>query len=176
MKIVLRKAASFFAKICRDPHAAFEVGGALLRGSWYILRYSVFNKRISIAFPFRAYGPVILKGPGYISIEKGCAAYLNMFDGLTIVTLNGRARVSIGRKSRMGGLTIRCSDGVHIGGEFMTSASLIQDSIMLNPPGRGSYANAASLKPLPVTLGNNVWLCGQAAILRGSRIGNDSVV
>jgi maltose O-acetyltransferase len=172
----LKQMASLVAKACRDPLSAIDVGAALARGTWYILRYSLFNKRIRIGFPFRAFGPVTLKGPGYISIEKGCGAYSNMFDGLTIVTLNDRARVTIGKKSRMGGLTIRCANNVRIGGKLLTSASLIQDSIMVNPPRQRSFANAASLRPLPVSIGNNVWLCGQASILRGSRIGNDTVV
>jgi acetyltransferase-like isoleucine patch superfamily enzyme len=58
----------------------------------------------------------------------------------------------------------------------MTSASLIQDSIMLNSIGNESSAFAASKTPLPISIGNNVWLCGQVSILQGSQIGNDSVV
>ena len=176
MNALLRKIRARVVKICRNPLFAMSVAWALLRGSWYIVRYSLFNNRIKIAFPFLAFAPVVLKGPGFISIDKGCSAHLNVFDGLTIITFGSRAKVFIGKKCGLGGLTIRCSSRVQIGCKCMTATSLIQDSIIINPARKGSFANAASMKPLPVSIGNNVWLGGQSCVLRGSRIGNDCVL
>ena len=173
----LRRTASLVRKVLRDPEAAVRVGKALLRGSWYIARYSLFSRRIKISFPFRAYARVTLKGPGAISIGEGCSAYLNVFDGLTVVTLAEGARVSIGKRCGLGGLTIRCSTSVSLGDHCLAANSLVQDGFMANqrtwdPSEEGDRIPA----PQPIVIGNNVWLCGQSCVLRGARIGDDSVL
>ena len=170
----LRRTGSLVGKAYRDPKTAFRVGKALLRGAWYIARYSLFSRRIKISFPFKAYARVTLKGPGSISIGKGCSAYLNVFDGLTVVTLSEGARVSIGERCGLGGLTIRCSTSVTLGDNCLAANSLVQDGFMVNQNQAG-YGDRIPA-PQPIVLGNNVWLCGQSGVVRGSRIGDDCVL
>jgi len=117
-----------------------------------------------------------LNGPGRISIGKGCSVYLNVFDGLSIVTLTARAVVSIGAKCGLAGLTIRCADHVRMGNDCFTSASFIQDTITINSKNPGPTAQAPSMAPKPISIGRNVWLGGQCGILGGSVIGNDCVL
>ena len=174
MRNLLRRTASLARKAWDDPHTAVRVGKALLRGSWYIVRYSLFSRRIKISFPFKAYAPVTLKGPGTISIGKGCSVYWNVFDGLTVVTLAKEARVSIGKRCGLGGLTIRCSSSVTLGDNCLAANSLVQDGLMVNQKQAG-YADRIPA-PQPIVIGDNVWLCGQSGVVRGSRIGNDCVL
>ena len=177
MKNLLRRQVSLALKAWNDPKTAVRVGKALLRGTWYIARYSLFSKRIKISFPFKAYAPVTLKGPGTISIGKGCSVYWNVFDGLTVVTLAKEARVSIGERCGLGGLTIRCSTSVTLGNNCLAANSLIQDGFMVNQGQEGYEAIGNKIPvPQPIALGNNVWLCGQSGVVRGSRIGDDCVL
>jgi acetyltransferase-like isoleucine patch superfamily enzyme len=167
---------TLFLKIIRAPETAMTVGFAILRGTWYILRYSLFKGNIRIGFPFKVYAPVTLKGPGKITIGKGCSVYMNVFDGLTIVTLTPQARVSIGRGCGLAGLTIRCAGRIEMGNECLTAASIIQDSMTVNSAPDGPGARAESMKPKPISIGDNSWLGGQCCVLRGSRIGKYCVV
>jgi acetyltransferase-like isoleucine patch superfamily enzyme len=118
---------------------------------------------------------VSVSGPGRVWIEGGCAVRPNMFRGLSIVTLAPEAEVRIGRNCDLGGLTIICGDRVTLGEQCMTACSLVQDTLLCHdvaPRGGSATGNYRA----PVTLGRNVWLGGQAAVLPGTLLGDDSVM
>jgi len=150
---------------------------AILRGTAYILYYRLFRKNVKIKFPFLAFAEVSIIGPGKVFIDKGCHAQKNVFRGLTIVTRSVDSSVSIGAKSLLGGLTIRCHERIELGKKTMTAISLLQDSLFYNSDNVSSQVDTnISLRPNPVILVANVWLGPDSIILGGSRIGNDSVL
>ena len=150
---------------------------AILRGTAYILYYRVLRKNVKIGFPFLAFARVTIIGPGRVFIDKGCHAQKNVFRGLTIITRSVDSLVSIGAKSLLGGLTIRCHDRIELGKKTMTAVSLLQDSLFFHSDVVSSRVVAnLSLRPAPVIIGNNVWLGPECIVLGGSRIGNDGVL
>jgi acetyltransferase-like isoleucine patch superfamily enzyme len=84
------------------------------------------------------------------------------------------AKITIGERCNLGGMTVRCQDLVTIGDRVMTAVSLIQDFVF--PPEKNgdflqTFQNAA-----PVIIGNNVWISTQSTVLSGTDIGDDSVL
>lgn len=149
-----------------------------LRGTLYVVWYRYLKRMALIRFPFLAYAPVRIVGPGRVFIDERCTVTYNIHEGLTIVTLSPEARVSIGQGCDLGGLIIRCRNSVSLGDKVMTAACLIQDSIL---------ADGLSLSPLaeryrhdsdgqPISIGNHVWLSSMSAVLSGSVIGDESVL
>jgi acetyltransferase-like isoleucine patch superfamily enzyme len=150
---------------------------AITRGTAYILYYAVFRKNVKICFPFLAFTKVSIIGPGTVFIDKRCSVRKNGFRGLAIVTHSVDSSVSIGAKSMLGGLTIRCHERIELGKETMTAASLIQDSLFYNADDVSSQVDVnISLRPNPVIIGTNVWLGPKNVVLGGSKVGNDSVL
>jgi acetyltransferase-like isoleucine patch superfamily enzyme len=150
---------------------------ALLRGCWYIVYYRFSRRDVHIGFPFKAFAPVRIFGPGSVIIGRHCAALNNVFRGLTIVTLSETSRVNIGQGGHLGGLTIRCRNSVTIGDRIMTAISLVQDESLIHLHAQAQGVN--NLQPpeaKTVAIGNNVWLGGDSIILGNSRIGSDCVV
>jgi acetyltransferase-like isoleucine patch superfamily enzyme len=155
---------------------AASVLRAIVRGTWYILYFRTASRNVRIGFPFKAFAPVIIDGPGTVTLGKNCAALPNVFRGLTIVTLSENARVSIGNNGHLGGLTIRCRNSVIIGDRVMTAVSLIQDDFIVNRDEADKRLRHDRIKSGAVVLGNNVWLGGDSILLPGAKIGDDDVV
>lgn len=150
---------------------------AIVRGTAYIMYYQVFRENVKIGFPFLAFAKVTIVGPGTVFIDKGCHAQRNVFRGLTIVTRSVDSLVSIGAKSLLGGLTIRCHENIELGEKTMTAVSLIQDSLFYNADNVSSRVDTnISLRPSPIIIGSNVWLGPESIVLGGSKVGNDSVL
>ena len=151
---------------------------AIIRGSLYILYYSVFNSNVRIGFPFIVYSRVRIDGPGQVTIGKKCTVVENVFRGLSVVTLSPEATVTIGGEGcLLGGLTIRCHKKITIGNNVMTAVSLIQDALFVNNDMNMFLdKNDKHFKSTPITIGNNVWLGGHCCILGGSEIADDCVL
>lgn len=110
-------------------------------------------------------------------IGGSCSIYTNMFDGVTIVTLDPNAEVHIGVNCSLGGVTIRCRERIEIGDRIMAGHSLIQDCMLAECPAAG--ANEVMDREMPsrvIRVGRNVWVGAQSCILCGTTIGDDSVV
>lgn len=160
-----------------NPTGAAGLLKALLRGTFTVFYYRLVNRRVRIAFPFFMYETFRVSGPGKVFIGGSCSIYPNMFDGVSIVTLDQNAEVHIGINCSLGGVTIRCRERIEIGDRIMAGHSLIQDCMLAEWP--AVRANEVVLREKPsraIRIGRNVWVGAQTCILRGTKIGDDSVV
>lgn len=150
---------------------------AVLRGTWYVCFYRLFRRNVTIRFPFKAFARVRIEGPGSVFVDRNCAVHLNVFKGLSIVTLSPEARVRIGARCNLGGLTIRCRTHVSIGDRTMTAVSLVQDTLFLDEE-KARENRVADRFPwaAPVAIGSNVWITMQGIVLGDTRIEDDSVL
>ena len=150
---------------------------ALARGTGYLLYFGLRNRRVKIRFPFKAYAPVTIVGPGRVEIDRHCFVYKNVFKGLQIVTMGEGAEVRIGKRCALGGVAIRCRGRVEIGDQTMTAISLVQDVPFLSP-----RADVTEWEPLNgertrgTRIGRNVWLGAQSMVLGPCSVGKDSVL
>lgn len=155
------------------------------------------NKYIKAVFcvPLAGIKYVILR------LENGkrfSAAFPAIASPLTEITVEGKSELRIGRKLKMhNGAKIRVRKGgkLEIGKNFGMSNGCvvtaydhikIGDNVMLGPNvliydqdhdyrAEGGVA-AMKFKTAPVVIGNNVWIGANTLILRGTTIGDDSVV
>lgn len=86
-----------------------------------------------------------------------------------------KAVIKIGSRSRLNGLTCHCEESIEIGDNCLIGSSIVMDTDFhtFNDPGHILFGNP---KTKPISIGNNVWLCGQATLLKGCRIGHKSVI
>jgi acetyltransferase-like isoleucine patch superfamily enzyme len=160
----------------KSPKKCLDRFYALMRGTYYLTLYRIISNRIRIDFPFYAYAPVTVLGPGTVVIGKSTMILLNNYKGLTIVTESPDSVVNIGEKCLLGGLTIRCRGTVSIGDKVMSALSLIQDSYYGDAIINTQIYKRNSSGHKEISIGNNVWIGAQCIISGGCRIGNDSVL
>lgn len=150
---------------------------ALIRGTFCILCHRASLKNVKIRFPFYVYQKVTIKGIGKVRIGRSCSVYPNDFHGLAIITCTPQAEVTIGSHGSIGGLTIICHVSVTIGECFMSAKSLVQDTLFQHSHEvKSKLKNKEWHRAEPVVIGDNVWLGAQSYVLKGSKIGMDSVL
>lgn len=137
----------------------FFVGKAFFKGCYHIVYYRLLRRNVRIRFPFKAFAPVKICGPGSVFIDKNCSVHYNVFKGLRIVTFSPHAKVVIGRGCSLGGLTVRCHGTMEIGEESMFANSLVQDSLFMEVEKIRSIIKDNRLRSSnPISIGKNVWL------------------
>ena len=137
----------------------------------YKLRYGKrvsFGKNILINHKFR------LKGQGKLIIGNGCNLWAHE-EPNKFLFYSDKAEITIGEGSQLNGVTIHCLEKVVLGDNCLSGSVIIMDTDFhqFHDPAHILYNNP---KSKPVTVGNGVWLCGQCVLLKGSGVGNNSVV
>ena len=164
-------------KAVKNPIRSFRIFKAFLRGLFYIIYYRIIKgNSVRIKFPFWAFYKVKIVGPGSVFIDKNCRVMKNLYQGLTIVTFSKNAKVKIGKKCSLGGLTIYCHHKIEIKDYTMTANSLVQDNLLCHIKMVKSLIKEKVLRPKPVIIGKNVWLGMLSCVLSGSIIGDYSVI
>lgn len=173
---VARHIAKSLGQLAGQPLRSLSLLRAIVRGSWLILYYRLVGANVTIRFPFKAHAKVTITGPGSVFIDANCAAHLNCFKGLSIVTLSPQARVHIGKGCNLGGVTIRCRERVTIGDRTMTAISLIQDSLFSTGDAAPGGADDGRAQTAPIAIGSNVWIAMHCIVLDGTEIPDDCVI
>ena len=156
------------------PVSAFHLAKRLLLGTYCIVWYRLFSKNVRIKFPFFASTKITIIGPGIVLIDRGCTTAINSIDHPTIVTLTPDSVVTIGKDCSLAGMTIRCKNRITIGDRTWLPGALIQDFLFYSDP--NMHLNHSPVKNMPITIGSNVWLAMQAAVLPGAVVGDGSVL
>ncbi|MES1999789.1 MAG: acyltransferase [Pseudomonadota bacterium] len=119
------------------------------------------------------YGAVILgrfrfAGQGSATIQRGCR--------LINVTLHVQGNLHIGANGFLNGTSVVCVDSVTIGNDCLISDAYITDTDFHNiePELRHVPPGAKTIRP--VLIGRNVWIGDRGVVLKGSEIGEDSVI
>lgn len=96
-----------------------------------------------------------------------------------ISTVRANARIAIGNDVGLSGTCIVCAEEVHIGSEVLIGANVLvidTDFHPITPEQRRFCDDESRIPTSPVYIGNNVFVGTGAIILKGVRIGDDSVV
>ena len=175
-KQILLKYVNYIWHLLRRPSEGLSFIMAFVRGTLYIFWYRLTKRKVIIRFPFLCYAKVCICGTGSVLIDRWCTVHMNTFDHLNIMTLSPRASVKIGRNCTLGGLTVRCGNKITIGENVLTAANIIQDVTVCENYRKTDKGASSSKSHIEITIGNDVWLSGQAIILQESRIGEGCVV
>ena len=96
-----------------------------------------------------------------------------MYEGASIVVIKGGV-LSLGRNSYMNASLIQCANSITIGNDCAIAGDvLIQDTDfhpILDEHGKKKAVSK------PIVIGNHVWICAKATILKGVTIGDGAIV
>ena len=136
-----------------------------VRRCWYRLRYRRLRVGRGVRFV------------GRLRLRQGTELVLG--DRTRVrghVIVNGGGRVEVGADSLLNGCWIVSGELVELGEGCLVSDCGITDSDYHNADPRLRHTPALAATRSPVHVGRNVWLGAHALVLKGVRIGDDSLV
>ncbi len=92
------------------------------------------------------------------------------------VIINGGGRVTVGHDTLLNGCWIGSQRSVSVGSWCLISDCSVVDTDYHNLLPRDRHSPLSERAVSPVIIGDNVWIGAQAIVLKGSRLGSDSVV
>jgi len=123
---------------------------------------------------FISNGRISISGPGRVTIGADCNAWARA-EANRLSTHSREAVIEIGANVRLNGAGIQAATRVSVGDDCILGSCTIVDTdyhsveVDRRRPGVGPAT-------APIVIGRNVWIAGQATILKGVTIGDDSVV
>lgn len=170
-----------FFELVLDPHLvvlALKNPGHALREIFAIVHGAVFTQwvrlfcpRVRIGRSLRIYGRLVIRGPGTVTIGNDV-----IINGRTTpFTHRAGASIEVGDRSTLDGTRISCVSAVKIGTDCLIANGRILDTAF-HSARRVAGTPAGPILEAPVEIGNNVWVSLDAALLPGTRIGENSVV
>lgn len=140
-----------------------------------LLKYRLFySQRIKIGKNVIANFRLKISGPGKIEIGDNVNLW-SFAEKTSLLTYSTEAFIRIGNGCRINGATLQARKEITVGEKCLLGSTIIMDNDFHHvDPLRRFEKNDIPTKP--VKIGNNVWLCGQSAVLKGVTIGDNSVV
>ncbi len=116
-------------------------------------------------------GKLRLKGPGSVIFGDD----VTIGDKTDIYTHSAQALVEIGSHCYLNGSRFGCEVGISVG-----SHSIIADARIMDTDFHSIYkerqSSQAPIRAARVAIGNNVWVAAGSAVLKGVRIGDNSII
>lgn len=163
--------SSRWRRALQNPGAALSAVRALAKGAWYKWWYPVRGVRFSAGRRFRVSGSLVVRGPG--TVRFGDDVHVGM--RVTPFTYTAEAVIEVGSGVFLNGARFGSVDRITIGDRCILAECRIMDTNF-----HSLHANrhdaGAPVKVAPVTVGENVWVAADVALLPGTTIGRDSVV
>ncbi|MFZ3137583.1 MAG: acyltransferase [Thermodesulfovibrionales bacterium] len=167
----MRKFYSKIEKAFYHPQDAVELLFTFLKSFWYRIKYEKILKMATFGKRFRVRGKLIIKGPGKVIIGDDVVCD----DRVTPYTHSREAIIRIGNKVFLNGTRFGSAKSITVGSECILADCRIMDTDF-HSLSKDRHSDDAPVKIIPVYIGDNVWIGGQAAILKGVTIGENSVV
>ena len=165
------------AKAIREPGMTVKVALALLRGQYYLLKFRVRGQRVTAGRRFRVTGKLDIRGPGTVIFGDDCAVISSRISPTTPWTHSEGAVIQFGNRVLLTGTRFGCDSRIQVGDWAGLAACHIIDTDFHSLdvyPDRPRYNTRGRTKP--VIIGRNVWVGAGAIVLKGVRIGDNSVV
>ena len=139
---------------------------------WLKLR---LGDRVQFGRNFVANHRLIVRGPGRVVFGDNINAWSHA-EKTVLITYSPDAVITIGDNCRLNGAGIQAYTHVDIGPRCMISSTIMIDTDFHNLDPELRHDPDAPVACAPIVLEENVWVAGQTAILKGVRIGANSVV
>jgi maltose O-acetyltransferase len=142
---------------------------------WLRFYKAKYGQRVEFGRNFVSRGNLVVKGPGRVVFGDNVNAWSHAEKNV-LITFTPEASITIGDSCRLNGAGIQAYRQVRIGPRCILSSTIIVDTDFhpLDPATR--HDPDAPVVCAPIAIGENVWLAGQTAILKGVTIGDNSVV
>jgi acetyltransferase-like isoleucine patch superfamily enzyme len=163
----LKKIKKVVRAIARNPRVFFsELFPMIIRGVGIRIRFWA-NPRVRLGPDLLVQGEFHIFGPGRVTFKRGVQCLTNSFSGVKIVTQTSSAHVLVGEEAMLGGVTIVCTERVEIGRGAILANSYLTDK---------DFPLDEAEKPVPVKIGEDCWISGGCGVLKGTDLGNGSVL
>lgn len=96
-----------------------------------------------------------------------------MYEGASVVVLDG-GHLKVGRNSYMNDGLIQCASNIVIGDDCAIAGSVLIQDTDFHPTLDENGRERPFVKP--ITIGNHVWICAKATILKGVTIGDGAII
>ncbi len=155
---------------------AFAAGLELLRGRYYILKFRLLGRNVIVGRRFRVKGGLDIRGPGTVIFGDDCLVFSTKVAPTTPWTHSREAVIRFGSGVALNGVRMGCIQRIEVGDRAMLAESRITDSDFHPIETCGEHRLNQGGVTKPVVIGRNVWVCMGAMVLKGARIGENSVV
>lgn len=125
----------------------------------------IFGARVSFLSSVRVFGPGIV----YLGDDVICDSKPDFY------THGNKAEIKVGSKSFINGTRFGCSQKISIGEECIIADARMMDTDF-HSLSKNRLDPKSLVKTAPIEIGRNVWIAAGAAILKGVRVGDNSVV
>lgn len=139
-----------------------------------LLRFRLFYPNVKIGRNVIANWKLKISGPGQVVIGDGANLWA-FAEPNQLLTYSREARIEIGANTRINGATLQARQSIVIGVNCLLGSTIVMDNDFHHPdPQLRDDKNQVPTKP--VIIGDNVWLAGQSAVLKGVTISDGAVV
>lgn len=141
--------------------------------SWiWTIRFRLFSRKIKFGKNFVCNWRLKIKGPGFVTFGDNVNLWAHA-EPNQFLTFTPSAQIVIGNSCRLNGVTLQARTSVVVQDQAMIGSAVIMDNDFhgLNPARRNE-----NIPTKPIVIGKNAWVAGQAAILKGVEIGENSVI
>ena len=156
-----------FLQALAEPSHAARVLLALLRGWWVKLSCARFECGRNL----RVFGRLDIQGPGRVVFGDDIRVDMTV----TPWTTTPDAIIRVGSGSFLNGTRFGCARSITVGPRAILADARIMDT-NFHSTSIDRHNPEAPVRTEPVNLGENVWVAGEAGILPGTTIGENSVV
>ncbi len=158
-------------KALDHPADAVSVVIALLRGHWYRFFLPITGQKFKVGDNFRVFGRLRVKGPGSVVFGDGVTI------GMTVTpyTHSNDAVIEVGSRVFLNGTRFGCAKRITIGDDCILAECRIMDT-NFHSVYRERRVEGAPIVERAISIGTNVWVCADAAVLPGTAIGENSVI
>jgi maltose O-acetyltransferase len=139
---------------------------------WY--RF-VRRQRVTFGPGFVCNWRLKLRGPGRIIFEPNVNAWAHAEPNV-LITYHRDCLIRVGTNTRLNGAGLMAARGIEIGANCILGSAILLDTDFHSVDIDRRVNPSARVRTRPIRLADNVWVGGQAAILKGVHIGENSVV
>jgi acetyltransferase-like isoleucine patch superfamily enzyme len=164
------------SRAAANPGLAIRVAWALGRGFYYRVKFRLTGQRVQIGRYFRVVGRLEVRGPGTVIIGNRCSVVSSRLAPTTIFTHAPGAVVCLGDQVLLTGTRFGCESRIEVGDMSGLSDARLMDTDFhaLEVYDQPRYNTSGATKP--IIIARNAWIGAGSMVLKGVRIGENSVV
>ncbi|GHO48516.1 acyltransferase [Ktedonospora formicarum] len=135
----------------------------------------LWGKRVQFGPGFISNGRLQIKGPGRVIFGANVNTWAHKEPNV-LITYSSSVVIQIGDNTRLNGAGLMAACGITLGRDCLIGSAVVADTDFHSIDWDRRTNPDARVRSAPVTIGNNVWLAGQTAVLKGVTIGDNSIV
>jgi len=132
-------------------------------------------KRIKFGKNFICKWDIKIKGPGKVMFRDNVNAWTNS-EPNSFETYSKNAIIKIGVNTRLNGAQFQSRESIEVGDDCVIGSSILIDTEFHPVIGKRSQIASDKVPTKSIEIGNNVWIGGKSAILKGVKVGRNSII